>query len=106
MALRQKLTRADTLTRHLGIAHHEVKKHSIWLLPLPPTTAPPASAVADHGFVFSEPRGQFPIYEVRPVQCPTYPFWPSPVDAQEDWDDEAVLPDDALTEVGADESCS
>ena len=31
-APRQRLTRADTLTRLLGLAHYEVKKHSFWLL--------------------------------------------------------------------------
>lgn len=66
-----------------------------------PTAPPVSSATADHGCVFLDPRGQCSIYAVRPVQCRTYPFWPSLVDAQEDWDDEAVLPDDALLEEGA-----
>lgn len=34
------------------------------------------------------------IYDVRPVQCRTYPFWPSLLESPEDWFDEAVLPDD------------
>ena len=32
MAPRQKLARADTLTRLLGLVHYEVKKHSFCLL--------------------------------------------------------------------------
>mmetsp|Transcript_29994 Transcript_29994/g.62141 ORF Transcript_29994/g.62141 Transcript_29994/m.62141 type:complete len:308 (-) Transcript_29994:50-973(-) len=34
------------------------------------------------------------IYDVRPVQCRTYPFWPSLLESPEDWFGEAVLPDD------------
>ena len=44
--------------------------------------------------IFLDPAGQCTIYDARPVQCRTYPFWPSLLDSLEDWNDEAVLPDD------------
>ena len=44
--------------------------------------------------VFLNPLGQCGIYDVRPVQCSTYPFWPSLLASKEDWEDEAVVPDD------------
>ncbi len=34
------------------------------------------------------------IYDVRPVQCRTYPFWPSLLESPDDWFGEAVVPDD------------
>ena len=37
--------------------------------------------------------GQCSIYDKRPVQCRTYPFWPSLIDDESDWADEAVTPD-------------
>ncbi|HOX33865.1 MAG TPA: YkgJ family cysteine cluster protein [Spirochaetales bacterium] len=29
-------------------------------------------------------------YEARPIQCSTYPFWPSLLDARESWEEEAA----------------
>ena len=37
--------------------------------------------------------GQCSIYDVRPVQCSTYPFWPSLLKNKEVWEEESVLPD-------------
>ncbi len=34
------------------------------------------------------------IYDHRPIQCRTYPFWPSLLSDEEAWLDEAVLPDE------------
>jgi len=59
---------------------------------------PAESAALDYGCVFLDPFGQCSIYDVRPVQCRTYPFWPSLLESKEDWDNEAVLPDDAPLE--------
>ena len=44
--------------------------------------------------MFLNPIGQCSIYDVRPVQCSTYPFWPSLLASKEDWEDEKVVPDD------------
>jgi Fe-S-cluster containining protein len=46
------------------------------------------------GCVFLNPLGQCSIYDVRPVQCSTYPFWPSLLASREEWEDESVIPDD------------
>ncbi|KAL3758786.1 hypothetical protein ACHAWU_006428 [Discostella pseudostelligera] len=43
--------------------------------------------------IFLDQSGQCSIYAARPVQCKTYPFWPSLLIDQEAWEDEAVLPD-------------
>ena len=34
------------------------------------------------------------IYEARPIQCRTYPFWPKLIMTPEGWDKEGVVPDD------------
>ena len=44
--------------------------------------------------IFLNPLGQCSIYEVRPIQCRTYPFWPSLLESRETWEEESVLPDD------------
>jgi len=53
--------------------------------------------------VFLDSSGQCGIYDVRPVQCHTYPFWPSLLEDVEDWEDESVLPDDITIEEGTDD---
>jgi len=54
----------------------------------------------DDGCTFLNPIGQCSIYDVRPIQCRTYPFWPSIVKNKQTWEDEAVLPDDIDIEEG------
>jgi uncharacterized protein len=46
-----------------------------------------------HGCIFLSDMGQCRIYEHRPIQCRTYPFWPSLLEDRESWESEAVLPD-------------
>jgi len=43
--------------------------------------------------IFLDPSGQCGIYDVRPVQCSTYPFWPSLLEDPDAWIEESVLPD-------------
>ena len=50
--------------------------------------------------IFLDEAGQCSIYAVRPVQCSTYPFWPSIVQNREDWEEESVLPDNIVIEEG------
>ena len=45
--------------------------------------------------------GKCGIYDARPVQCRTYPFWPSLLEDEEAWKDEFVLPDDGIIEEGS-----
>lgn len=43
--------------------------------------------------VFLDQGGQCSIYAARPVQCKTYPFWPSMLTDSQAWAEESVLPD-------------
>jgi len=54
----------------------------------------------DGACTFLNPIGQCSIYDVRPIQCRTYPFWPSIVKNKQTWEEEAVLPDDIDIEEG------
>lgn len=65
----------------------------------PDTTATvTASASAAGGCIFLSTDGKCGIYETRPVQCRTYPFWPSLLSSPDDWEEEAVAPDDAVSD--------
>eukprot|EP00978_Attheya_sp_CCMP212_P013077 scaffold32658_cov43-Attheya_sp.AAC.1 len=57
----------------------------------------------DGACTFLDPLGQCGIYDVRPVQCSTYPFWPSLLEDPEAWEEESVLPDDVALENGTDD---
>ena len=46
-----------------------------------------------HGCIFLDDAGQCSIYEARPVQCSTYPWWPSLLKSEDSWAEETVLPD-------------
>ena len=50
---------------------------------------------------FLDSSGKCGIYDVRPVQCSTYPFWPSLLEDREIWREESVLPDDVAIEEGS-----
>ena len=54
----------------------------------------------DGGCTFLKESGQCAIYEARPIQCETYPFWPSIVKSMETWEDEAVVPDNMPLQSG------
>lgn len=52
------------------------------------------NGVDDDQCVFLDKDGKScSIYEARPVQCRTYPYWPSLLINSSTWDDEAVVPD-------------
>ena len=54
--------------------------------------------------IFLGPDGkQCSIYESRPIQCRTYPFWPRLLSTPEEWAKEAVQPDTVLIEEGSSE---
>jgi len=50
--------------------------------------------------IFLDDLGKCSIYEVRPIQCETYPFWPSLLKSRGDWEDEAVVPDGGVLREG------
>lgn len=39
----------------------------------------------DHACVFLDERGQCSIYELRPKQCSTFPFWPELLESEGAW---------------------
>lgn len=43
--------------------------------------------------IFLDNARKCTIYDVRPVQCQTYPFWPSVLESPQTWNEESVLPD-------------
>ncbi len=52
----------------------------------------------ENACIFLDQGGQCSIYDVRPVQCKTYPFWPSLLKNKEAWEDESVVPDNIVIE--------
>ena len=49
----------------------------------------------DRCIFLGEDGKQCSIYEARPVQCRTYPFWPRLIGNQLEWEKESVVPDSA-----------
>ena len=52
----------------------------------------------ENACIFLDQGGQCSIYDVRPVQCGTYPFWPSLLNNKKAWEDESVVPDNIAIE--------
>ena len=50
----------------------------------------------DRCIFLGEDGKQCTIYEARPIQCRTYPFWPKLILNQDSWDKEGVVPDDVI----------
>lgn len=84
----------DTIQNHLGVGEEEFKSkygraevsdgQETWV----------CLKRKEGGCIFLNPVGQCSIYDVRPIQCETYPFWPSLLASRDDWKNEAVIPDD------------
>lgn len=47
-----------------------------------------------HGCIFLQSDNTCQIYEARPIQCSTYPFWPSILESREAWNKEVCRADD------------
>lgn len=45
-------------------------------------------------FLDSENRKSCTVYQSRPLQCRTYPYWPRLLTDESSWEDESVVPDD------------
>jgi len=80
-----KLTPAEFLTEW-----GEEEKHS-WIR-LKSRTFPPEKGGGE-GCVFLDDESKCSIYEARPLQCRTYPYWPRVMRSREAWEDERVVPD-------------
>lgn len=59
--------------------------------------------VNDRCIFLGEDGKQCSIYESRPIQCRTYPFWPRLLSTSEEWSKEAVQPDTVPLEEGSSE---
>lgn len=80
-----KLTPAQFLTEW-----GEEEKHN-WVR-LKSRTFPPEKGGGE-GCVFLDDESKCSIYEARPLQCRTYPYWPRVMRSREAWEDERVVPD-------------
>jgi Fe-S-cluster containining protein len=52
----------------------------------------------DGACIFLNSQNQCSIYEARPVQCSTYPYWPNILESEKKWNDEVRIPDDVVDE--------
>ena len=53
-----------------------------------------SSSDMDHGCIFLNKDNTCQIYEARPIQCSTYPFWPNILASREAWNKEVRRADD------------
>ena len=64
---------------------------------------PASDAKKSNRCIFLEENGkECSIYEARPIQCRTYPFWPRLLDSAKSWEDESVSV--AVIETGFDDT--
>eukprot|EP01039_Chlorochromonas_danica_P006228 gene6228-6867_t len=59
-------------------------------------TSPSGNKEVIEGCIFlsSDDQKSCTIYSQRPIQCRTYPYWPSLLSNQQQWIEESVVPDD------------
>lgn len=57
--------------------------------------------INDRCIFLGEDGKQCSIYESRPIQCRTYPFWPRLLSNPGEWEKEAVLPDNVVVVEGS-----
>ncbi|CAB9497792.1 Pfam:UPF0153 [Seminavis robusta] len=58
------------------------------------TTTTTTNKDHQHGCIFLQDDNTCRIYDARPIQCSTYPFWPNILASQQAWNDEVRRPDD------------
>lgn len=83
------LSAADTrlLLRHLGLDFRGFFAKYCRRVPLGGGTAISLKETREYDCIFW--NNGCTVYESRPVQCRTYPFWPGIADSREDWTREA-----------------
>lgn len=95
------------ITQHLGLTLPEFRSNYIKAEIIPSDGNDSESWMClkrDEGAcIFLGEDNKCSIYEHRPVQCRTYPFWPSLLSEEEAWMDEAVLPDEVTIKEGSSE---
>lgn len=75
------------LLDHLGLDFKGFFAKYCRLVPLGGGTAVCLKETREYDCIFW--KNGCTVYESRPVQCRTYPFWPGVVDSREDWNREA-----------------
>ncbi len=75
------------LSRFLGLSEDEVKEH--YCRKVDTTLVPRLSLKEQPNFdcIFWR-NGECTVYEGRPLQCRTYPFWPPTLSSRANWDAE------------------
>lgn len=72
---------AEKIRQHLGVSSAWFKRRYIEHL-----TRDSWSIRLSHGHcVFLDNKGQCKIYQLRPTQCKTYPFWPELLTSEQVW---------------------
>lgn len=93
------------ITQHLGLNISEFRSNYIKAEILPTDGNEEESWMClkrDQGAcIFLGEDNRCKIYDHRPIQCQTYPFWPSLLTDAEAWRDEAVVPDDVTIDEGS-----
>lgn len=72
---------ADKLQAHLGVSAAWFKRHYVEHL----TRETYSIRMTRGQCVFLGRNNQCKIYDLRPTQCKTYPFWPELLDKEEHW---------------------
>lgn len=74
------------IARHLGIGRRWFRRRYTMRAP----DGERVLRMSDGACVFLRQDGRCEIYDARPVQCRTYPFWPELVTSRQAWRREAV----------------
>ncbi len=78
-------TEAEHIRKHLGITVSWFKR--CYVIHLTRNTL--SARLKEGSCVFLDKNGQCKIYQLRPVQCQTYPFWPEILENNTTWNNEA-----------------
>lgn len=81
-------TDADRLAACLGITRAELLKRHCRMVDTGLGMSPSLNERPDYSCIFLGREGCL-VYDARPTQCRTYPYWESIVDSAESWQDEA-----------------
>jgi len=77
---------AKRIQKHLGVSSAWFRRRYVNHLTRNTLTA----RMHNGRCVFLNDNGKCRIYQLRPVQCKTYPYWPELLENKQTWDSEAV----------------
>ena len=76
---------AEKIRTHLGVSKNWFRRRYVTHLTRDTLTA----RMHNGHCVFLDTNGQCKIYQLRPVQCRTYPYWSEILESKKSWDNEA-----------------